>query len=70
MKCWHCERPSHATCRFCGRGVCKEHAQEMPYVVHTYHTTQGDYKAIVVDGAIWCGLCKPQQDPIPLENMD
>ncbi|MCB8984150.1 MAG: hypothetical protein H6659_10010 [Ardenticatenaceae bacterium] len=70
MECWHCERPSHAICRFCGRAVCKTHAQEMPYIIHTYRTAKGEYKAFVVAGAVWCGECKPQQDPITLANLE
>jgi hypothetical protein len=70
MECWHCERPAHAVCRFCGRAVCKAHAQEMPYVVDTYRTSAGEYKAIVVDGTVYCGVCKPQQEPITLKNME
>lgn len=70
MECWHCERPAHATCRFCGRAVCKMHTQEMPYIIHTYRTTMGEYKAITVAGAVYCGVCQPQQDPVTLKNME
>ncbi len=70
MECWHCERPAHAACKFCGRSVCKSHAQEMPYVVHSYRTTEGVYKAIVVAGAVFCGVCRPQQDPVTLQDME
>jgi len=70
MECWHCERPAHAACRFCGRAVCKTHTQEMPYIIHTYRTTNGDYKAIVVSGAVYCGVCQPQQDPVTLKQME
>ncbi len=70
MECWHCERPAHAACRFCGRAVCKAHAQEMPYIIHSYRTENGTYKAIVVSGAVYCGVCKPQQDPVTLEKME
>lgn len=70
MECWHCERPAHAVCKFCGRGVCKTHTREKPYILHTYRTTAGAYKAIVVAGAVWCGECRPQDDPIPLKHLD
>jgi hypothetical protein len=70
MECWHCERPSHANCKFCGRAVCKTHTQEKPYIIHTYRTAAGVYKAIVVAGAVWCGVCNPQQDPVTLLNME
>ncbi len=70
MECWHCERPSHANCKFCGRAVCKTHTQEKPYIIHTYRTTTETYKALVVAGAVWCGVCHPQQDPVTLQNLD
>jgi hypothetical protein len=70
MECWKCERTAHATCRFCGRAVCKAHVEEMPFIIHTYRTTKGEYKAIVVADAIWCGICRPQQDPVTLQNME
>lgn len=70
MECWHCERPAHASCRFCGRAVCKTHTQEMPYIIDTYRTLDGTYKALVVAGAVYCGVCKPQQDPITLQHME
>ena len=70
MECWHCERPSHASCKFCGRAVCKTHTQEKPYIIHSYRSGNNDFKAIVVAGAVWCGVCNPQQDPVTLKNMD
>lgn len=42
----------------------------MPYIIHTYRTASGEYKAFVVAGAVWCGECKPQQDPITLARLD
>ncbi|MCZ7665935.1 MAG: hypothetical protein M5U34_01175 [Chloroflexi bacterium] len=42
----------------------------MPYIIHTYRTRRDEYKAIVVAGAVWCGVCKPQQDPVTLANME
>ncbi len=70
MECWHCERPAHANCKFCGRAVCKTHTQEKPYILHTYRTTIAEYKAIVVADAVFCGICKPEQDPVTLKNME
>jgi hypothetical protein len=42
----------------------------MPYVIHTYRTSEGVYKGIVVAGAVYCGVCRPQQDPVTLQNME
>jgi hypothetical protein len=50
--------------------VCKTHTKEMPYIIHTYRTTAGTYKAIVVSGAVYCGVCKPKQDPISLIDLE
>ena len=50
MNCWHCERPAHGACRFCGRGVCKEHTKSMPFVLATY-SEKDSVKAVVVDDA-------------------
>jgi len=30
MNCWHCDRPAHALCQFCGRAVCKDHFNYVP----------------------------------------
>ena len=29
-----------------------------------------EYKAIVVSGAVYCGVCQPQKDPVTLKQMD
>ena len=68
MECWHCERPAHASCKFCGRAVCKTDAKEKAYVLHSYRTDAGEYKALVVKG-IYCGECNPEQDPVTLKNL-
>ena len=33
MVCWHCRRTAVGACRFCGRGVCEDHAQERAFVL-------------------------------------
>ena len=68
MECWHCGRPAQAVCRFCGRAVCKEHARKLPNIVSVF-TDQGKHKAVVVADAVYCGLCKPQEDPVELDNI-
>ncbi len=70
MQCWHCERPAHAACRFCGRAVCREHVQELPFVLEIYRGRTGHTRALVVADAIWCGVCKPEEDPVDLPNLD
>lgn len=70
MECWHCNRPAHGTCRFCGRAICRDHAQKMPFVLEIYRGKDSELKAVVVDDALYCGVCKPQDAPVPLKNME
>ncbi len=69
MNCWHCDRPAHGTCRFCGRGVCKEHAQTLPHIIDIYRDDAGAYKALVVADALYCGTCQPKEDPVELPQL-
>lgn len=66
MNCWHCDRPAHGTCQFCGRGICREHAKSLPHIVDVYRDDGGKYKALVVADALWCGVCEPKEDPVEL----
>lgn len=69
MNCWHCDRPAHGVCRFCGRGVCKEHARSMPHVEALYRGENGTQKALVVASGLYCGLCQPKEDPVELPQL-
>lgn len=69
MNCWHCERTAHAVCVFCGRGVCKEHARDMPHIVALYTGEKGVRKAIVTANAVYCGICEPREDPVELPEL-
>ena len=69
MNCWHCERPAHGSCRFCGRGVCREHAQTLPHIVEIYRDDRGTHKALVVAHALYCGVCQPKEDPVELPQL-
>ena len=70
MECWHCGRPAQAACKFCGRGVCKEHAKELPSIISIFDSKDGVKKAIVVPDAVYCGLCKPKDEPVDLKDID
>ncbi len=70
MNCWHCDRPAHGACNFCGRGVCKDHAKSMPHIMTAYRTKNNRLKVIVADNALFCGICKPMEDPVELEERD
>jgi hypothetical protein len=69
MNCWHCERPAYGTCRFCGRGLCKDHVQTLPHIEAIYLGEGATHKALVVADALWCGICKPKEDPIELPQL-
>ncbi|PMP86407.1 MAG: hypothetical protein C0183_03830 [Roseiflexus castenholzii] len=69
MNCWHCERPAHGTCMFCGRALCKDCAQEMPHIVALYQNERNVYRAIVTARALFCGICEPREDPIELPEL-
>lgn len=70
MECWHCNRPAQGVCNFCGRAVCREHAQSMPFILEIFADSKGQKKAIVVDDTLYCGVCKPKEAPVPLKNLE
>ena len=70
MECWICKRPAQAICIFCGKAVCQEHAQLKPSVKSVFKDNKGDLQAIVVDGGVWCGKCKPVECPVNISNFD
>jgi hypothetical protein len=70
MNCWHCDRPAHAVCAFCGRAVCKEHHRSLPNVLELFRDRAGGLRGLVVDTATWCGICDPKRYPIDLSAID
>ena len=69
MNCWHCERPAHGTCIFCGRGLCRDHVQPMPRIIDIFQKENHIHYALVVTNTLYCGVCKPREDPIKLEEL-
>jgi hypothetical protein len=69
MDCWHCRKTAVGSCRFCGRGVCEDHAGEQPFVLQLFRVN-GPTRALVVENALFCGACKPRPDPIDLPELD
>ena len=69
MNCWHCDRPAHGVCRFCGRAACRDHFQKLPFILEIYQGQDGQAKAVVVDDTLYCGLCKPQEAPVVLKDL-
>jgi len=70
MECWHCNRPAHGVCRFCGRALCREHVQAMPYILEVFTDNKGQNKAIVVDDTLYCGVCRPKDEPVILKTLE
>ena len=69
MNCWHCDRPAHALCKFCGRGICKDHVKTMPHIVALYLSKDDEPLAFVTPESVHCGVCKPLGKPIKLEGI-
>lgn len=69
MQCIRCQEPAQAVCRFCGRMVCREHIQEMNYIITVYQGAEKIHKSLVVVDAVWCGICKPQPEPIDMPYL-
>jgi len=69
MQCWKCDQPANGICAFCGRAVCKDHAQPMPYIQTVYIGQKQIPKAIVVSGALHCGMCSLSPDPIEMPEI-
>jgi hypothetical protein len=57
------------TCRFCGRGICEDHADTQPFVLELFRGKDST-RALVVEDALWCGACSPRPDPIDLPELD
>ena len=70
MNCWHCDRPAHATCLFCGRAVCREHVNSLPHLLAIYQGKDGPPKGLVVPNAVHCGACEPRDDPVSLDVLE
>ena len=69
MKCFHCEEEARGVCTFCGRALCKEHMKKMPAIVTIFVGEANIPKAVVVSNAIYCGVCKPQSEPIEMPEL-
>lgn len=69
MQCIHCDQPARGVCIFCGRAICKDHMQQMPSILTVYIGESSVPKAIVVSDALYCGICKPQPEPIEMPEI-
>jgi hypothetical protein len=71
MDCWICKRTALGVCRFCGRGLCEEHARFQPYILSLFTApTNKLVKALVVEDALYCGVCKPRPQPVDVPELE
>jgi hypothetical protein len=70
MDCWHDRKTAVGNCRFCGRGLCEDHVQTRPYILELYRSRDDDVpKVLVVEDALYCGVCTPRPDPLDLPEL-
>lgn len=69
MQCWKCGKPAEGVCRFCGRAVCRECASKMPFILTVYVGENQTPKSVVVADTLFCGICKPQPEPIEMPEI-
>lgn len=70
MKCIRCDKQAEAVCRFCGRAVCSSHIQGMNYIITVYVGKKMVPRSLVVADAVYCGVCKPQPEPLEMPYLD
>ncbi len=71
MTCWHCAKAARGSCRFCGRGLCEDHARFGPFVLEVYRSQSRDRaEALVVEDGLQCGMCKPRRQPLHMPELD
>jgi hypothetical protein len=70
MVCHKCGQPAIGICKFCGRGVCKDHySTDFPTTLAMYLGRDETPKAVVVSNVLWCGECDPQPEPIAVPEF-
>jgi hypothetical protein len=69
MLCFQCDDQARGVCIFCGRAMCKAHMKKMPAIITIYVGEGNMPKAVVVSDALFCGLCKPQPEPIEMPEI-
>jgi len=71
VDCWVCRKTALGVCRFCGRGICQDHARFLPYILELYNSrSAAAIKALVVEDALHCGVCKPRPSPVELKELE
>jgi hypothetical protein len=68
MRCWVGGEEAEGVCRFCGRAVCKQHARTRAFLFEAWDDG-GHLRALAVEDALWCGVCKVRPDPIDADFL-
>jgi hypothetical protein len=42
----------------------------LPYILDIFGDEEGPPKALVVADAVWCGVCRPKEDPVELPELE
>ena len=50
--------------------MCGDHIKTMTYIISVYVGGKKVPKSLVVADAVWCGVCKPQPEPIEMPYLD
>lgn len=69
MRCHKCRQEAVGVCQFCGRGVCEGCFGPMPFIMTVFVGENQVPKAVVVSDALYCGVCRPQPEPIPMPEI-
>ena len=69
MDCWHCRKTAVGSCRFCGRGICADHVESLPFVLELFRSRDVT-QALIVEDALFCGASSPRPDPLALPELD
>ena len=70
MNCWHCNEAAQGLCILCGRGICKKHAKRNPNILAAFDEEGDVPRVIMVDDALWCGLCKPLPETVEMPELE
>jgi hypothetical protein len=42
----------------------------MPHPLSVYRTKEGKLNALVVPDALYCGVCRPKEDPVDISEIE
>ena len=70
MNCWKCGKVASGVCILCGRAVCQKDAKRNPNILAAYDEVGDVPRVIMVDDALWCGICKPMPEPVEMPELE